>query len=157
LLDTTAVVRANNLGESLQSYIGSDDLAVSETVRRELGRTQYDDLRAKWFALINGLIVIDETEEVTALANDIFTRFEPHDDPPEAADALIAAAALATGRTLVTENWRDFHFIVDLAFVDIRKVSDVDLPVLAKRRVQTGSPLLGGGCCRRLRQAGADT
>ena len=110
----------------------------------------YDDLRATWFALIDGLTVVLETDAIVELADELFDRFALHDDAPEAADALIAAAALITGRTLVTENWRDFHFIDGLAFVDIRKVTSADVPVLASRLAQTGGPVPGAGCCRRL-------
>jgi len=123
---------------------------VSDTVRRELASTRYDDLRAKWFALIDGVEIVKETDPIIDLADDLFERFEGHDDAPEAADALVAAAAIVTGRTLVTENWRDFHFIDGLAFVDIRRVTGADLPVLASRPIQTGGPVVGAGCCRRL-------
>lgn len=77
--------------------------------------TRYDDLRAKWFALVDGMTVVAEADEIVDLADDLFGRFEHHDDAPEAADALIAAAAIVSGRTLITENWRDFHFIDDLS------------------------------------------
>jgi hypothetical protein len=77
--------------------------------------------------------------------------------PTEAADALIAAGALVTGRTLITENWRDFHFIDDLTFVDIRGITTGDLPVLASRAVQTGGPVAGAGCCRKLIRSRAAT
>ena len=146
-------MRANNLGESLESYVGSADLAVSDTVRRELASTRYEDLRARWFALIAGLGVVVETGQIVALADDLLGQFELHDDPPEAADALVAAAAIVTDRTLITENWRDFHFIDDLSFVDIRKVTTADLPVLASRAVQIGGPVEGAGCCRQLVRA----
>ena len=99
-------MQANNLGQALASYVGSTDLAVSETVRRELALTRYDDLRAKWFALIDGTTLVVETDEIVDLADDLFERFEDHDDEPEAADALIAAAALVTGRTLITVSPR---------------------------------------------------
>jgi len=95
--------------------------------------TRYDDLSAKWFALIDGITVIVEADDILDLADDVFDRFEDHDDAPEAADALIAAAALVTGRTLITENWRDFHFIDNLSFVDLRKITAGDLPVLGSR------------------------
>ena len=58
--------------------------------------TRYDDLRAKWFALIEGNTVVVEADEILDLADDLFDRFVHHDDAPEAADALIAAAALVT-------------------------------------------------------------
>ena len=119
--------------------------------------TRYDDLRATWLALIDGVTVVDETDDILDLADDLFDRFVHHDDPPEAADALIAAAALVTGRTLITENWRDFHFIDDLSFVDIRKITTGDLPVLASRSVQTGGPVAGAGCCRKLLRSRATT
>lgn len=112
--------------------------------------TQYDDLRAKWFALIDGIPVVVEADDIVSLADDLFDRFQHHDDAPEAADALIAAAAIVSGRTLITENWRDFHFIDDLSFVDIRRITTVDLPVLESRPVQIGAPLAGVGCCRKL-------
>ena len=96
--------------------------------------TRYDDLRAKWFALIDGIPVVDE-----------------------AADALIAAAAIVSGRTLITENWRDFHFIDDLSFVDIRGITPADLPVVSSRPVQTGGPVAGAGCCRKLIRSRAAT
>ena len=150
-------MRANNLGHSLASYVGSTDLAVSETVRRERAMTRYDDLRAKWFALIDGPTLVVETDDIVDLADDLFDRFQDHDDAPEAADALIAAAALVTGRTLITENWRDFHFIDDLSFVDIRKITTGDLPVVASRSVQTGGPVAGAGCCRKLIRSRATT
>jgi len=70
--------------------------------------TRYDDLRAKWSALIDGIPVVVEADDIVNLADDLFDRFEHHDDAPEAADALIAAAAIVSGRTLITENWRDF-------------------------------------------------
>jgi predicted nucleic acid-binding protein len=130
---------------------------VSETIRRELAMTRYDDLRAKWFALIDGSTVIVETDAILDLADDLFDRFVHHDDALEAADALIAAAALVTGRTLITENWRDFHFIDDLPFVDIRRIATGDLPVLASRSVQTGGPVAGAGCCRKLIRSRAAT
>ncbi len=91
-----------------------------------------------------------ETDAIVELADDLFDRFALHDDAPEAADALIAAAALVSGRTLITENWRDFHFIDGLAFVDIRMVTSADVPVLASKPVQAGGPVAGAGCCRRL-------
>lgn len=74
-----------------------------------------------------------------------------HDDPPQAADALIAAAAIETGRAVVTENWRDFHFIDDLRFLDIRGVTRSDLPVIRSRNIERGGPVPGRGCCRRLK------
>ena len=119
--------------------------------------TRYHDLRAKWFALIDGTTLVVEADAILDLAEDLFDRFVLHDDAPEAADALIAAAALVTGRTLITENWRDFHFIDDLSFVDIRKITLTDLPVLASRPVQTGGPVAGAGCCRRLIRSRAST
>ncbi len=119
--------------------------------------TRYDDLRAKWFALIDAYTVVVETDEILDLASDLFGRFVHHDDAPEAADAVIAAAAVVTGRTLITENWRDFHFIDDLSFVDIRKITTADLPVLASRTVQTGGPVAGAGCCRQLFRSRATT
>lgn len=119
--------------------------------------TRYDDLRAKWFALIDGITVVVEADEVVDLADNLFDRFEHHDDAPEAADALIAAAALVSGRTLITENWRDFHFIDDLSFVDIRGITTRDLPFLASRPVQTGGPVAGAGCCRKLIRSRAAT
>jgi hypothetical protein len=119
--------------------------------------TRYDDLRAKWFALIDGSTVVVEADEIVNLADDLFDRFEHHDDAPQAADALIAAAALVTGRTLITENWQDFHFIDDLFFVDIRGITTGDLPILASRPVQTGGPVAGAGCCRKLIQSRAAT
>lgn len=117
--------------------------------------TRYDDLRAKWFALIDGIPVVVEADEIVNLADDLFDRYEHHGDAPEAADALIAAAALVGGRTLITENWRDFHFIDELSFVDIRGITAADLPVLASRPVQTGGPVAGAGCCRKLIRARA--
>lgn len=119
--------------------------------------TRYDDLRAKWFALIDGITVVVDADEIVNLADELFDRFGLHDDAPEAADALIAAAALVSGRTLITENWRDFHFIDGLSFVDIRGIIAVDLPVLESRPVQTGAPVAGAGCCRKLIRSRAAT
>lgn len=119
--------------------------------------TRFDDLRAKWFALIDGIPVVVEADDIVNLGADLFDRFEHHDDAPEAADALIAAAALVSGRTLITENWRDFHFIDGLSFVDIRGTTSGDLPVLASRPVQTGGPVAGAGCCRKLIHSRAAT
>jgi len=112
--------------------------------------TRYGDLRAKWFALIEGNTVVVEADDILDLADDLFDRFVLHDDAPEAADALIAAAALVTGRTLITENWRDFHFIDDLSFVDIRKITAGDLPVL---RVEVSSDRRSSGGGRMLPNA----
>ena len=101
--------------------------------------------------------MVIEADEILDLADDLFDRFVDHDEAPEAADALIAAAALVTGRTLITENWRDFHFIDGLSFVDIRKITAGDLPVLGSRSLQTGGPVAGAGCCRKLIRSRAAT
>lgn len=134
----------------MTTYVGSSDLAVSETARRELGQTRYDDLRFRWLALVEGVPVIKETPSIIDLAEALIQEHELHDDPPQAADALIAAAAIETGRVVVTENWRDFHFIDDLRFLDIRGVTRSDLPIVRSRDVEHGGPVPGKGCCRRL-------
>ena len=39
--------------------------------------TRHDDLRATWFALIDGVTVVDGTDDILDLADDLFDRFVP--------------------------------------------------------------------------------
>lgn len=86
---------------SLVDFVGSERLSVCRTVVIELSQTQFDDKRKRFEALIASLHVIDdEAESIVATAEALFAKYERHDDAPEGADAIIAAAARA--RVLTT-------------------------------------------------------
>jgi hypothetical protein len=57
---------------------------------------------------------------------------------------------------VVTENWRDFHFVEEILFLDVRMVSRVELPVLHVRQPERGRVIRENACCRDLlrRRAG---
>lgn len=118
--------------------------------------TRYDDLRTKWLALVEGLPVLLETDVVVDLAERLFEAYARHDDPPRAPDALIAAAAMTYGRVVVTENWKDFHFVGGLRYLDVRRVSLAMTPVLEDRVPKDRAIHPTAGCCRRLRRASGD-
>lgn len=44
--------------------------------------TRYDDLRAKWFALIDGITVVVDADEIVNLADQLFDRFEHYNEAP---------------------------------------------------------------------------
>jgi hypothetical protein len=122
-------------------------------VIRELSRTVYDDLRGRWLSSIAEMPLIAEEEDVVLLAERLVANHSDHDDPMSAPDALIAAAAISTDRVLITENWRDFHFVKGLQFVDIRGVTSTEIPVVRFRPARVAGPLADQGCCRRLARA----
>lgn len=95
-------------------------------------------------------MIDDEAERIVTTAEALFAKYERHDDAPEAADAIIAATAIESGLVLITENWRDFHFIEEMAFVDIRNVAKADLPVMHVRAPAQGQLVWSNGCCRKL-------
>lgn len=136
---------------SLVEYVGSDRLCVSRTVVDELSQTRFDDKRGRYSTLISPFPVLDdETDAVLTMAETLFAKYDRHDDPPDAADLVIAATAADSGQIVVTENWRDFHFIEEIRLLDIRQLTLEDLPVLANRSPVQGAIDRSRGCCRRL-------
>jgi predicted nucleic acid-binding protein len=156
LLDTSTVSRADSIRRriSLPDFVGSLTLVVPQVAVRELSAGRYPDARDRWFASIGSLPVVPETEEIIELAERLAARYEAHDDPPEPADSIIAATSLVIAAPVITENWRDFHFVEGLRYVDIRGLTAAEIPVLSHRTVQAGGPANTGGCCRRLAPIG---
>jgi predicted nucleic acid-binding protein len=153
LLDTNVVawIRDNELEPT--AYVGSDDLAISDTVAAELQGPLPSDhpiVQASW-ALVRasgGRVVDDTIAEVLAVATSIMTRYRLHEPPADdPADALIAAAAMLTGRVLVTRNWKHFHYVAGLRYLGARGPQAEDL--LGSVGVAQGGPT-ELPCCRRL-------
>ena len=153
LIDTNVLVwiRDNDLDPF--AYVGSTDLAISDTIATELqGPLPADHpiVLANWQLArrIGGTIVDDTDEKSGRLGQEIQARYTLHDPPSDdPADALIAAAAILSGRVLVTRNWKNFHYVSGLEFVDARVPVSVDL--LVNAGVQRGN--LDARCCRRVR------
>ena len=127
LLDTNVVSFIRDMGADAAVYIGSTDLAVSDTVVAELlGPMPDTDPKMvrnyDFIAAIGGLIIGDDDDQTRALARQIEHRYCLHQPPPsdDADDALIAATAIRSGRVLITKNWKHFHYIAGLRLVDAR-------------------------------------
>ena len=98
---------------------------------------------------MGGQIVDDTDIETGRLGEEIETTYKRHDPPSDdPADALIAAGAIRSGRVLITRNWKDFHYVAGLEFVDARVPVSEDL--LANAGIQRGN--LDSPCCRRARR-----
>jgi predicted nucleic acid-binding protein len=111
LLDTNAFAWIRDNGLEAASYVGSADLAVSDTVLAELlGPMPPDDPKALRNARLlrdMGAVPVETTPEMLDLARTIISDYAGHQPPPgdDPADALIAAEAILSSRVLVTRNW----------------------------------------------------
>jgi len=154
LIDTNVFIWIRDRDLDPFKYVGSADLAISDTIATELqGPLPADHpiVLANWaLARRMGGQVVDDTDvETGRLAEEIEARYQRHDPPPDdPADALIAAAAIRSGRVLITRNWKDFHYVAGLEFVDARVPAAEDL--LVNVGIQRGN--LDSPCCRRARR-----
>jgi predicted nucleic acid-binding protein len=144
LLDTNVVawIRDNHLNPV--AYVGSGDLAVSETVLAELQGPMplHDPKMQRNLALIAAMggRVVATTDEMQDVAEQIEADYQLHQPPPgdDPADALIAAEAIVSGRVLVTRNWKHFHYIRGLRLVDARRAATVNL--IDAQGIEQGTP-----------------
>ena len=154
LIDTNVFIWIRDHDLDPFEYVGSADLAISDTIATELqGPLPADHpiVLANWaLARRMGGQVVDDTDvEAGRLGEEIAARYKRHDPPSDdPADALIAAAAIRSGRVLITRNWKDFHYVTGLEFVDARVPASQDL--LVNVGVQRGS--LDSPCCRGARR-----
>ena len=155
LIDTNVFVWIRDHDLDAFDYVGSSDLAISDTIAAELqGPLPADHpiVLANWqLARRMGGLIIDDTDvETGRLGEDIQARYRLHDPPSDdPADALIAAAAILSGRVLITRNWKNFHYVSGLEFVDARIPLSGD--ILANAGIQRGN--LDAPCCRRVRRS----
>jgi predicted nucleic acid-binding protein len=155
LLDTGVISRARVSGLSLESWIGSPDLAVSiVSVDEAFAGLPADDPKALGNARL--LAAIREpllaSDEVEQLSIHLIEAYALHSPPLATNDAVIAATALLEERTLVTLNRRDFHYIEGLSWVDANGFSADVAPLLGTRSGVIAGPS-EKACCRRLRAA----
>lgn len=154
LLDTNVVIWIRDNKLDPYRYVGSDDLAISDTVAAELQGPLPDDhprVQENWALLraMGGTVVDDTTPEALTMALRIVREYQRHEPPADdPADALIAAAAIDSGRVLVTRNWKHFHFVRGLRYLDARGPAIQGM--LADRIVKVGGPT-DRPCCRHLR------
>jgi predicted nucleic acid-binding protein len=160
LIDTNTfvVIRASLRADpSLDPFkiVGSTDLVISDTIYDELmmDLPPSDYKVALNDDLVNqmGGRVIRASDEDAALADAIMRTYARHDPAlgeQDRNDAIIAATSMRLGRVLLTRNWKHFHFILGLLFVNIAPWP-MGLPILTTRPVETGSHLRA--CCQRLR------
>ena len=155
LIDTNVFVWIRDRDLDPFEYVGSADLAISDTIAAELqGPLPADHpiVLANWALVrrLGGRLVDDTDVETGHLGEEIEARYKRHDPPSDdPADALIAAAAIRSGRVLITRNWRDFHYVAGLEFVDARVPALEDL--LANVGIGRGN--LDSPCCRRVRRS----
>ena len=155
LIDTNVFIWIRDRDLDPFEYVGSADLAISDTIAAELqGPLPADHpiVLANWLLArrMGGQIVDDTDVETGRLGEDIQTRYRLHDPPSDdPADALIAAVAILSGRVLITRNWKNFHYVSGLEFVDARVPVSGD--ILANAGIQRGN--LDAPCCRRVRRS----
>ena len=153
LLDTNVVVWIRDSHLDPASYVGSNDLAVSDTVLAELQGPMplADPKMQRNLALVAqmGGRVVRTTDEMAGIAEKIVKDYRLHQPPSgdDPADCLIAAEAIVSGRVLMTRNWKHFHYIRGLRLVDARLATTVDLVGLGG--IETGGPR-DRACCQKV-------
>ena len=153
LLDTNVVVWIRDSHLDPASYVGSDDLAISDTVLAELQGPMplADPKMQRNLALIAqmGGRVVGTTDEMEGLAEKIAEDYRLHQPPSgdDPADCLVAAEAIVSARVLITRNWKHFHYIRGIRLVDARLATNVDLVGLDG--IQAGEPR-DRACCQKV-------
>ena len=83
-------------------------------------------------------------------ATDLRLRYARHHGPPQERDSLIAAAALETGRAVITANVADFHYYEGLGLVDSGGHGARDGALMAQRAIEAGG-ISRRACCAAIR------
>ncbi len=152
LLDANIIsaIRASRL--SAPEWVGATDLAVSSVVVDELFVDLPED-DPKFIANADLLARLPEPlptdDHVVDLAERLVERYGRHEPALAPNDALIAAAAILSGRVLVTRNTRDFHYIEGLTMVDASAFDPHHGPLLQFRAPVECRPS-ERPCCRAL-------
>jgi hypothetical protein len=105
--------------------------------------------------LANVRMVDTADPRIVEFATELIERYRPHG--AHTADMLIAAAALAQDRILISTNWADFHFVDGLWLLDARYLHapPPTAPILARAPPPHRGPVLPAPrCCRGLVDAG---
>lgn len=153
LIDTGIISRVRVSGQSAESWVGNPDVAVSIAAVEEVFRDlPPDDPKAignlKVLARLPNPIPV--TDEIADLSKHLVNAYARHAPPLATNDAVIAATALLEDRTLITLNYRDFHYIEGLSWIDANGVTSAGAPLLGTRAAVIGAPS-DRPCCERLR------
>jgi len=135
MADLACVVDANALvwlrgqnhavGLDPAQVVGSGDLVITDTILAELffrldPGDYWFERNLEFLSLFQG--VVEHTDADVATAEAYLERFARHEPPlDDVADATIAATTVRTGRVLLSQNTKNFHFIDGLRFVDMRQ------------------------------------
>jgi predicted nucleic acid-binding protein len=153
LIDTGVISRVRASGLAVADWIGDPDVAVSiAAVEEAFADLPDDDPKAignvRVLAQLPNPVLV--TDEIAALVIDLIRAYAKHDPPLATNDAVMAATALLSERTLVTMNHRDFHYIEGLSWIDANGVSKEAAPLLGTRATVVGAPS-SKPCCSRIR------
>jgi predicted nucleic acid-binding protein len=153
LLDTNIIPAIRVSEKPAGAWVGADDLAVSIRTVEEVYENLDPDSRqfiGNELLLASLPTPIELDDEVEDLAQRLLVAYATHQPPLQIDDAVIAATALLHDRILVTKNFRDFHYVEDLRWVDAEGVTVKAVSLLERRCAVVGRPSRGD-CCQGLR------
>lgn len=153
VLDAGVVSAIRASGFSPVDWVGDSDVAVSEVAVREVFQHLPPD-DAKYIGNLAVLAHLPEqptlmTDEITALAHDLITRYAKHAPALATNDAVIAADAILSDRVLITKNTHDFHYIHGMTWIDANGFHPND-GALIRNRGAVGAAPGTRPCCSRL-------
>jgi tRNA(fMet)-specific endonuclease VapC len=123
LLDTSVLIDDERSGE-LEAHLPEDaDLAIAAITLAELGTgvelasPRHRPARAAYVAEVSTLPLVHYDGDVAAIHARLLAEVQRQGRPRGAHDLIIAATALATGRTVLTRDPRGFVGLPDLDVV----------------------------------------